>query len=397
MYVLGEPAFQLANVLNRRTRRPMKDGLISPKEQDALPVMKMLISSILGEPRAPQEVCFYSVPGDPVDSDLSVAYHRDLFDAVLKSLGYKPSHILEGHAVTFAELAEEDFTGIGISCGGGMFNVCVAYKSVPALTFATSRGGDWIDNNVSAAIGLGSSQVCALKESGVDLNNPKDRVQDAIVIYYRNLIQYTLETIRTKLDSAQNMPSFTRPIEVVCGGGTSMIGGFIDVFREEFEKVNFPIEVSNIRMANDPLKAVARGCMTAAMEETRSLLEEQITIAPAALARSENMTTTKAEPITKRRFAPQRVVPQVVERSAPVRVEAAKPIQNARRSDPVVVRTEPSKFVPKPPSQTRPQPSKPVPPPAPLEEISELEEVTDLEELKPEGGNGGGSDLPLIS
>ncbi|HLY07810.1 MAG TPA: hypothetical protein VKW04_00770, partial [Planctomycetota bacterium] len=109
MYILGEPAFKLANVLGRRTRRPMKDGLISPKEQDALPIMKLLIGSILEEPRIPQEVCFYSVPGDPVDTDLSVAYHRDLFDAVLKSLGYKPSHILEGHAVTFAELGDEDF------------------------------------------------------------------------------------------------------------------------------------------------------------------------------------------------------------------------------------------------------------------------------------------------
>ena len=115
MYILGEPAFKLANVLNRATRRPMADGLISPKEQDALPIMKLLIGSILGDPRTTSEVCFYSVPGDPVDSDLSVAYHRDLFDAVLKSLGYKPSHILEGHAVTFAELANEDFTGIGIS------------------------------------------------------------------------------------------------------------------------------------------------------------------------------------------------------------------------------------------------------------------------------------------
>src|SRR5581483_12143521 len=49
MYILGEPAFKLANVLNRRTRRPMKDGLISPKEQDALPIMKLLIGSILDE------------------------------------------------------------------------------------------------------------------------------------------------------------------------------------------------------------------------------------------------------------------------------------------------------------------------------------------------------------
>ena len=154
MYVLGDHAFELANVLNRNTRRPMKDGLISPKETDALPVMKLLIGSILGEPRVKDEVAFYSVPGDPIDSDLSVVYHKDLFDAVLRALGYKPSHIIEGHAIVFAELADEDFTGIGISCGGGLFNICVAYKSMPALFFSTSRGGDWIDNNVANVLGV---------------------------------------------------------------------------------------------------------------------------------------------------------------------------------------------------------------------------------------------------
>src|SRR5438045_3206580 len=204
-----------------------------------------------------------------------------------------------------------------------MFNVCVAYKSVPALTFATSRGGDWIDNNVAHAIGMSPALVCGLKESGVDLNNPKDRVQDAIVIYYRNLIQYTLETIRTKLESAQNMPTFQRPIDVVCGGGTSMITGFIDVFREEFEKINFPIEVNVIRMANDPLKAVSRGCMVAAIEETKALSEVEVMVAPAALERTAAQVS-KVDDGTKRRLGPMHMPrpASIGDRTAPMRVAA---------------------------------------------------------------------------
>ena len=38
MYVLGGPAFELANIFNRETRRPMASGLISPHEADALPI-----------------------------------------------------------------------------------------------------------------------------------------------------------------------------------------------------------------------------------------------------------------------------------------------------------------------------------------------------------------------
>jgi hypothetical protein len=267
MYILGEPAFKLANVLNRRTRRPMKDGLISPKEQDALPVMKLLIGSILGDPRQANEVCFYSVPGEPVDSDLSVAYHRDLFDAVLKSLGYKPSHILEGHAVTFAELSDEDFTGIGISCGGGMFNVCVAYKSMPALTFSTARSGDWVDMNVAQALGVKPEKAAMIKEAGVDLMNPKNREEDAVSIYYRNLVQYNITNIAERFRSAENMPTFNDPITIVFSGGTSMAGNFIELVKDVFAKIEFPLPVKDIRMAKDPLNATAKGALVAAQLE----------------------------------------------------------------------------------------------------------------------------------
>jgi len=267
MYILGEPAFKLANVLNRRTRRPMADGLISPKEQDALPIMKLLIGSILGEPRIPSEVCFYSVPGEPVDTDLSVAYHRDLFDAVLKALGYKPSHILEGHAVTFAELAEEDFTGIGVSCGGGMFNVCVAYKSMPALSFSTSRSGDWVDRNVAQVLGIKPEKAAQIKEKGVDLMSPKNREEDAIAIYYRNLIQYNVTNIAERFRSAENMPTFKEPISIVFSGGTAMGGNFIELVKDVFKKIDFPLPVKEVRLAKDPLNATAKGALVAAQLE----------------------------------------------------------------------------------------------------------------------------------
>jgi hypothetical protein len=267
MYILGDPAFRLANVLNRVTRRPMADGLISPKEQDALPIMKLLIGSILGDPRITSEVCFYSVPGEPVDSDLSVAYHRDLFDAVLKALGYKPSHILEGHAVTFAELAEEDFTGIGISCGGGMFNVCVAYKSMPALSFSTARSGDWVDRNVAQALGIKPEKAAMMKEKGVDLMAPKNREEDAVSIYYRNLIQYNVNNISERFRTADNMPSFKEPISIVFSGGTAMAGNFIELVKEVFKKLDFPIPVKEIRLAKDPLNATAKGALVAAQLE----------------------------------------------------------------------------------------------------------------------------------
>lgn len=267
MIVVGDAAFELANIFNRETRRPMKDGVVSPAEKDALPIENMLLENLLGPPKEKGEPCYFSVPAEPIDADFNVIYHQGVFEGILKKLDYKPKTLVEGHAVVFSELAEDDFTGIGISCGGGMFNVCVAYKSIPALSFSTSRGGDWIDRNVAKVLGIKASRATALKEKGVNLLSPRNREEEAIEIYYRNLIQYTLENIKQRFESSEGMPTFPDPVEIVCAGGTSMIGGFVEVFQDVFEEINFPIEVKNIRRAEDPLYTVSKGCLVAALSE----------------------------------------------------------------------------------------------------------------------------------
>ncbi|MBF0217828.1 MAG: hypothetical protein HQL30_12650 [Candidatus Omnitrophica bacterium] len=148
VYVLGDSAFELANIMNKTVRRPMQDGVISPNEADALPIFGLLVDAVLGKPREKGEPCYYSIPADPVDATFNVVYHSNVIAGALTNLGYTPKPMNEGHAVVFAELGEKDFTGIGISCGGGMFNICVSYKTIPAISFATSRAGDWIDKNV---------------------------------------------------------------------------------------------------------------------------------------------------------------------------------------------------------------------------------------------------------
>ncbi|GAB4150079.1 MAG: hypothetical protein Fur0037_18490 [Planctomycetota bacterium] len=264
LVVIGEAAFELANVFGRETRRPMSDGLISPNEQDALPMIKLIISKILGEPRQPGENCYFCVPAPSLDVDNNVVYHQGLFESMLAKLGYNAHAINEAHAVIFAELAESDFTGIGLSFGGGMANACVAYKSIPCLSFSVARGGDWIDKNVANVLGVPRSKATYIKERGIDIRDPKSREEEAVAIYYRSLISYVLQNIKARFESGKNMPNFNTPVDIACAGGTSMIGGFIEVFREEFAKIDFPIPVARIFRAEEALTSVAKGCLVAA-------------------------------------------------------------------------------------------------------------------------------------
>jgi hypothetical protein len=145
-----------------------------------------------------------------------------------------------------------------------MANACITYKSIPCLSFSVARGGDWIDKNVANVLGCPRSKAAHIKERGIDIRDPKSREEEAVAIYYRSLINYVLQNIKTRFESGQNMPSFQNPIDIACAGGTSMIGGFTEVFREEFAKIDFPIPVGRIFRSEEALTAVAKGCLVAA-------------------------------------------------------------------------------------------------------------------------------------
>ena len=93
MIVVGDPAFDLANIYNRETRRPMADGMLSPKEADALPIEKLLVDRLLGPPTVPNEIVHYSVPADPIDFEMNVIYHKGIFNDLLRKLGYHPTSV----------------------------------------------------------------------------------------------------------------------------------------------------------------------------------------------------------------------------------------------------------------------------------------------------------------
>jgi hypothetical protein len=264
MYVLGDASFNLANMFGKEVRRPMQDGFLSPNEQDAIPMLRFIVERLLGEPRSDNEPVYFCVPAPSIDKDNDTVYHEGIVSGLLKKIGYAPHAMNEGHAIIYSELADQDFTGIGVSCGGGMFNVCVAYKTIPAVKFSVARGGDWIDSHVAKVMGIARTRATAIKEGDVDLMQPKSREEEAVVLYYRNLISYVLQNLKQRFQLARDVPQFEDPVEVVVAGGTSLVGGFVEVFAEELEKVEFPLKIAGVRRAEDALTSVVRGCLIAA-------------------------------------------------------------------------------------------------------------------------------------
>jgi len=272
LYIIGDEALEFANIFNKEARRPLSGGAVSPREKEALPLVEVLIKSILGRANHKREPIAFSVPGEPIDAKLNLTYHKTVLSETLSRLGYAPKPINEGLAVIFSELNDKNFTGIGLSFGGGMVNVCMSFMAAPVFSFSISKSGDWIDDQAAMAVDETNSKVCAFKEANLDLSKTKglSRMEKALSIYYRNLTEYVLRHLKKKFENTKEMPELKKPVDIVIAGGTSLPKGFLQLFNRMLKRVKLPHAVGKVKMAGEPINAVANGALISAIaEETK--------------------------------------------------------------------------------------------------------------------------------
>jgi len=269
LVVIGDDALTMANLFKREARRPLSRGVISAGELEAQEILSVLTFEVLDNPRTDDEHCFYSVPSNPIDDPAQdVIFHTEIFRKIVTGHGYAAHPTNEAMAIIFSQCAPEQFSGLAVSFGAGMCNVALAYKASTGMEFALARGGDWVDSQSARAVGKTASQMCAIKERGVDLSKPDGRAQEALALYIRALISYCLKNIAAQFKKVRNDVELPEPIPFIVSGGSSKAGGFLDLFKDEFSQVTgFPIEISEIRAAADPLTAVAEGLLVLAKEE----------------------------------------------------------------------------------------------------------------------------------
>jgi hypothetical protein len=267
-YIIGDSAQSFANMFNVNTRRPMEDGFLSPREDVGLKVIEAIVRTLIQKPENPGETLCFSIPGGPFDGTGSVVYHESVVKGFLDEIGYNSIAINEGMATVLAELSEDEYTGIGISMGGGMCNVCMSYLSFPVITFSIQMSGDYIDSNVGKAVGEPASRIKAIKEEELDLSTPPtDRVSTALHIFYDEIIFKLLETLRRVMISTDKIPKISTSIPIVLSGGTAMPPGCKEKFANKLNEINLPVDISEVRLAEDPLNTTARGALIMAMTE----------------------------------------------------------------------------------------------------------------------------------
>ncbi|MGH8184940.1 MAG: hypothetical protein ACREUC_00140 [Steroidobacteraceae bacterium] len=268
LVVYGNSAEKFAHMFNAECRRPMAKGILNPSEPAATHVLETVLGSLVPVARTPGELLAFSVPAAATETGHELTYHEETLKRYLRERGYTPLAVNEGLAVVLADLAKESFTGIGISCGGGMCNVAVSYLSIPSLTFSLAQGGDFIDSAVGAVVREPATRVKSIKEQTLDLTRAGvDKIDKALHIYYDKLIETLVDELARAVTRSQRPPRSDQPLPIVLAGGTAKPAGFRDRFEKVLRRRTLPFQVSEVRMASDPLTATARGALVAALAE----------------------------------------------------------------------------------------------------------------------------------
>ncbi len=292
-YILGEDAIKLKNLLTvgskdenivatkiGELRRPMQHGLLNTGEEKlSIAIIQKLIANLLGKPAFPGEVLCFCVPGNPIDNNVTVVFHKTMLMNFLKTLGYTVECIPEALAIIFSQRPVVDdpdegeipFSGIAFSFGSGMCNICFAFKKMPLINFSIQNCGDWIDKEASKVAGINISAMTRYKESKLDLNkiDYSDMRQAGLDIFYQNMIEHALTNFANKFNQLDN--PIEAPLEIVVAGGTASVPGFLDKFKNVMSGLDLPFKVKEVKMADNPFYAVSHGCLIKSIAAERKL------------------------------------------------------------------------------------------------------------------------------
>lgn len=272
---LGQKAEELSYAFNKTLERPMIDGVISGKTEEAMQIMAIIIRAIIGK-IDDKSTLYYCVPADAINAQTNVAFHEKVMKMMIDEFdgGEISSYpINEARAIVISQI--EDKTGVGISMGAGMVNVCYCLYGIEIFSFSIVGSGDRIDIDSAVRFGYdpknpdGSyketpTSICKRKEKMSLKECPTDMVGKTIWINYGIMIENVMKAIINEFKKHEEKARIDKPIPIIIAGGTSSPEGLTEYVQEVVNKLEIPFEISEITRAEKPLYAVAEGCLIAA-------------------------------------------------------------------------------------------------------------------------------------
>jgi hypothetical protein len=298
LYILGEDAYRQCSMAEfvlkegeEPLKRPMRNGVIntsSPKT--SLMILRQLMKACLEKgigPARPGEILYFSVPANPIDSNLDNTFHEAMAKQYLtETLQYDARSFSESLAVVYGENPKMHLsdgstiplTGIGWSAGAGLQNFCLAERGRVIEEFSVAKSGDFLDEKVSIMTGEPKTKVIRVKENKLDFNNLdlEDPIILALDTYYEFLVKYVLEKFAERFSGKKGF--LEGSIDMILSGGTASIPGFDKKVQKVLKTMDLPFKIHEVRLAGGGdrqkmLKTVVKGCLIRACQAVKKAKE----------------------------------------------------------------------------------------------------------------------------
>jgi hypothetical protein len=262
LVVFGDDAVECAAMLDLPMLPLLRNGLLPSGDPVARQIVALTVEAVLPQTHRQGEICCLTIPGGyELNED-----HQSLDVRFLKQLvslrGYSPQLISAGHATVLAELSEASFSGLGISLGA------------TNCEFALIHCGRELGRcSIAGQIGeLTEELLVHNQRAELDQTRQETWMRD----FQRQLTAIFTEARDTLLinGSLKLMP---QPTSVVCTGGITGADGFIRPLQLAWNRSNWPIKTSQIRIAPNPRFTIARGgLIQAILEDEQHLVERHV-------------------------------------------------------------------------------------------------------------------------
>lgn len=179
-------------------------------------MMQELLRSLLGTAKHARQKLFFSVPAAPAGAADTATFHEASLRQMLTELGYDAKSVSEGLAVVYSELEGSNYTGIGISVGGGLCNVCMSYLAVPVISFSVPKAGDYIDASAASVTNEMATRMRLVKENTFVFGGvQQEKAHQVISVYYDDLIHSLVAAMKEVFTKSKSLPRLGRPIPMV--------------------------------------------------------------------------------------------------------------------------------------------------------------------------------------
>jgi len=287
LIVHGRPAVEMAPLVHVPRLPILPQGKLPQGDPLSRQLAGSMLDSLLPQTTRMDAVCAVVPPQSDDAGNLTATREWEFFSRLIRMRGYRPVAVDSPSALVLATLGHTGFSGLALTVGDFRCAVTISRYGQSLVQAAVPRGLAWIDEQLALSSGRvvwdmdGNSYVDtdavaqwkqAVNPSLLAPSTPDERF---LADRYLELLRELLGTLSNRCLQSPEVATFRGPLSLVCCGEAAGARGFAGLLAEELGRTGLPITLGDIRIADDPVFTVARGCLIRAELERAAPDQQQ--------------------------------------------------------------------------------------------------------------------------